>query len=144
MNSIGKEGLDQGTLKHYNHVVDALNQTQDSGKSRSRIRVGRIDDKEFIEPEKSKKKQSKKKQTLDLSFNSLKNISKLTWFLSLVLFIGLVRLFFMNQGILNYIEKKSSLDERLVLIQQIRAENSTMREIKRANEDVRLSKKFSS
>ena len=141
MNSIGKEGFDQDTLKHYNHVVDALDQAQDAGKSRSRLRVGRVDDKDFVEPEKVKKKQIKKKQSFEFSLKNFKNVSKVTLFLSGLLLVGFVRLFFMNQGIFNYFEKKSSLDERLALIEQIKVENvALMKEIKRANEDVRYQK----
>jgi cell division protein FtsB len=141
MNIIGKDGFDQDALKHYNHVVDVLDQNQDSGKSRSRIRVGRVDDKEFIEPEKSKKKSSKKKSELTFSWKSFKSFSKLTWFLTIILFLGIVRLFLMDQGVVNYLQKKGSLNERLALIDQIKQENiSLMKEIKRANEDIRYQK----
>lgn len=141
MNIIGNDSFDQETYKHYNHVVEALDQSQDSGKPRSRIRVGRVDDKEFVEPEKPKKKSSKKKPQFSFSLGNLKNVSKTTWILSFILFIGCVRLFFMNQGILNYIDKKASLDGRLNLIEQIKLENiQLLKEIKRANEDVRYQK----
>ena len=141
MNIIEKDNFDQETFKHYNHVVDTLNQSQDSGKTRSRIRVGRVDDKEFVEPEKLKKRLSKKKLPFTFSMNNFRNISKVTWCLSLILLIGCIRLFFMNQGVFNYLDKKASLDERLNLIEQIKLENiQLLKEIKRANEDVRYQK----
>lgn len=59
----------------------------------------------------------------------------------MILVIGLFRLVFMNQGIINYFEKNESLAERLNLIEQLKTENIQLaKEIKRGNEDVRYQK----
>lgn len=141
MNILGTNKFDQDSIRHYNHVVDSLNQPLDAGKTRTRIRVGRVDDKVFVEPDKKRKKLLKRSPQFSLDFFKLKKWSKITWFLSLILVIGLFRLVFMNQGIINYFEKNESLAERLNLIEQLKTENIQLaKEIKRGNEDVRYQK----
>lgn len=141
MNILSNDEFDQDTLRHFNHVVDSLHQPLDAGKTKSRVRVGRVDDKVFVEPEKSKKKLFKKKHQFNFNFLPLKQWSKMTIFLSVVIFAGCCRLIFMNQGIINYFQKKEIINERLTLIDQLKAENiQLLKEIKRANEDVRYQK----
>lgn len=141
MKILGSDDFDQDTMRHYNHVVDSLNQSTDAGKSKSRLRVGRVGDKEFIEPEKSRKKIIRKKPQLLLDLCNYKQWSKISWTLCILLFVGCCRLVLMNQGVLNYFEKKQILSERLALIEQLKDENNLlMKEIKRANEDVKYQK----
>ncbi len=139
MSILSGDKFDRDTMRHYNHVVDSLNQPTDAGKAKTRVRVGRVDDKLFVEPDKQKKKYSKK--TPYFHITHFKKWSKVTYFLSLVLLIGFFRLIFMNQGIVNYFHKNEILAERLTLIEQLKVENIQLaKEIKRANEDVRYQK----
>src|SRR5690606_20165664 len=123
MNILGGDKFDQDTMRHYNHVVEPLAQALDSGKARTRVRVGRVDDKHFVEPDKTRKKTVKKSAQISINFFSVKKWSKTTWLFSLILLVGVFRLIFMNQGIVNYFHKKEILNERLNLIEQLKAEN---------------------
>lgn len=132
-------------LKHYNKIVDSFDQdfkntVIQNSSQKSRVRVGRVDDKVFVEPEKTRRKVVKKKFLSILKENIIAS-SLSSKILSLMLLLGVVRLIVMDHGIVNYFEKESILHDRYRTIEQLKMENLEIaKEINRAKNDVKYQK----
>lgn len=144
MTNIGNnKDSSENYLKHYNKLVDSFDQDSktsnifQNSSQKSRVRVARVDDNLFIEPEKVKRKHQKKKFIPNM-FSQISSCTLSTKIFSIILFIGVVRLIIMDHGIINYYEKKGILEERYQTIQQLKEENQDIiKEINRAKVDTK-------
>jgi len=119
----------------------AWQESFDKGATRSR--VARVGDRVFVEPEnKIKKKLRVLKHSKNSNFSiDYKQWDWITWALVGLLIFGIIRLVVMDHGILQLQTKSAILGDRSLLIDQLMNENKLLiKEIDRANQDVRYQK----